>query len=262
MDGAVQISLTSFVLVYLLLIVVTVVMKMSKISQTKLLFVASLRMTVQLVIAGFVLEYLFDNPSPILVALFLVCMVAFAIHRILNVNEGLNRRFKVAIGVSLAATSLAVIAFFVVTIIGESIFNPQYMIPISGMILGNAMTGVSLGVKTFMAQYEDSKEKLNALLNLGATPKNILHPLVNKALETALLPTINSLLGMGIVMLPGMMTGQILSGESPTTAILYQICVMICITTVVCLAVFLSLNLGYKTLFNKESQFIDSKGEY
>ncbi len=77
---------------------------------------------------------------------------------------------------------------------------------------------------------------MNALLNIGAAPRDILLPFVRQALETALLPTLNSMMGMGIVSLPGMMTGQILSGTLPMTAILYQIAIMIAICTVVCLA--------------------------
>lgn len=255
MNNAVVINLLNFSVMYVLLVIVGIVMKISKIEQTKLLLVASVRMTVQLVIAGYVLSYLIANPSPILVVGYILAMTFFAIHRIFAVNKGLNRRFKGIIALSVAMTAVIVIIFFIALIIGESVFNPQYTIPISGMIIGNTMTGVSLGVKTFMAKTEDLKLQMEVLLNQGATPQNILLPIANEALETALLPTVNSMLGMGIVSLPGMMTGQILSGESPMTAILYQIAIMICICTVVCLASFLSLKFGYKTLYDKESRF-------
>ena len=128
------------------------------------------------------------------------------------------------------------------------------MIPLSGMMIGNAMTGVTLGVKTFRESFEGQGSKMNALLNIGASPQKILLPFANQALETALLPTMNSMLGMGIISLPGMMTGQILSGTSPSTAVLYQIAIMIAVCTVVCLSVFFSLFLGYRTLYNKRYQ--------
>ncbi len=255
MSNAVQIELFNFALIYLLLIVVIFIMKISKISQTKLLLVASIRMTVQLILAGYVLIYLFDNPSPFLIILYEIIMTTFAVHRILSINKGLNTKFKIAVASAITFSSICVLTFFILVVIGENIFNPQYVIPINGMILGNAMTGVSLGIKTFMTKIKDSKLQIEVLLNQGATPKSILMPMVNSSLETALLPTINSMLGLGIVSLPGMMTGQILSGESPSTAILYQIAVMVCISTVVCLAVFLTLNLGYRTMYNKDSQF-------
>ncbi len=255
MNNAVEISLINFLTIYLLLVIVGIIMKACKIKQTNLLFIASVRMTFQLVIAGYVLMYLLENPSPISIILYVLIMSLFAIHRILAINKGLNKQFKCIIALSIMTSSITIIMFFVMVVINQSIFNPQYTIPISGMILGNAMTGISLGVQAFTSKIKDSKLQIEVLLNQGATPKNILLPIVNTSIETALLPTINSMLGMGIVSLPGMMTGQILSGESPTTAILYQIAITICIASVVCLSVFLSLYLGYKTLYNKDNQF-------
>ena len=87
-------------------------------------------------------------------------------------------------------------------------------------------------------------------------PERILHPFVKQALETAILPTLNSMLGMGIVSLPGMMTGQILSGTVPTTAILYQIAIMIAICTAVACSCFFALYFGSKTLIHKDIQMI------
>ncbi len=255
MNEAVQISIFNFALIYILLLVVGIVMKVSKMNQTKLLLIASIRMTIQLTLAGYILTYIFDNPSPILVCGYVILMSVFAVHRILSVNKGLNNKFKAVIAGSITLSATIIIVFFITVVIRESIFNPQYTIPISGMIIGNAMTGITLGVKTFMNKIRDSKLQIEVLLNQSAKPQNILKPFVNTALETALLPTINSMLGMGIVSLPGMMTGQILSGELPTTAILYQISINICLAAVVSLAVYLSLNLGYKTLYNKENQF-------
>lgn len=249
-------NLYQFGLVYLLLILVLMVMKKAQIQQSKLLIIASVRMTVQLILAGFILTYIFENPHPAFILLYLVCMIAFAIHRVLSKHKGINKRFQFAIAGSLAGAGLMILLFFVKVIVGESIFNPQYVIPLSGMIMGNAMTGVSLGMKSFTESLAREKNKIETLLNFGATPKKILLPFVNQALETALLPTMNSMLGMGIVSLPGMMTGQILSGTLPETAILYQISIMIAICTVVCIAVFLSLYLGYRTLYNKRNQII------
>lgn len=257
MRGIVALNLWQFALVYLLLLIILAVMKKCRISQTKLLFAASVRMTVQLALAGLILTYIFENPHPIFTVGYVACMTAFAIYRVFSRNAWLSPKFKAAIGVSLAGAGLSVIVFFVVAVVGESVFNPQYVIPLSGMMMGNAMTGVSLGIKTFHESLDAERARRETLLNLGVAPKKILLPLVNRALETALLPTLNSMLGMGIVSLPGMMTGQILSGTLPTTAILYQIAIMIAICTVVCLSVFGALTLGYRTLYNEKNQFID-----
>lgn len=255
MRQIVVLNLWQFSLVYLLLLVVLAIMKKSEIEQTKLLIVASLRMTAQLVLAGLLLTYIFENPHPLFTVLYLCGMTGFAIHRVLSKNKGLNHRFKLAISLSLACSGILIVVFFVCAIVGESIFNPQYTIPLSGMIMGNAMTGVNLGLKAFTENLQAQRNRVDTLLNLGAAPKKILLPFVNGALETALLPTMNSMVGMGIVSLPGMMTGQILSGTLPTTAILYQIAIMIAICTVVCISVFSSLYFGYRTLYNRKNQF-------
>ena len=256
MEHVVELNLLNFGLVYLLLILVLAVMKKAQINKTKLLVAASVRMTVQLVLAGLILTYIFKNPHPIFTVIYLCAMTIFAVHRVLSGNPGINRNFKIAISASLAGAGLLIVLFFVGIIVDMSIFNPQYTIPISGMIIGNAMTGVSLGIKTFTDNLKIQRNKINSLLNLGVAPKKILLPFVNNALETALLPTLNSMLGMGIISLPGMMTGQILSGTLPTTAILYQIAIMIAICTAVCLVVFSSLYFGYRTLYNKRNQIL------
>lgn len=256
MKGIVQIDIGRFLLIYLLLLVVLAIMKRCKIGQTKLLLLGSIQMTIQLVIAGFLLTYIFKNPHPFFTIAYIVAMVVFAIHRVLSKNKELNTKFKTYIALSLSISGIGVIVFFVIAVVNEDIFNPQYTIPLSGMLFGNVMTGLNLGLKTFRESIDAEHNKLEALLNFGGKPENILRPFVFQSLETALLPTLNSMVGMGIVSLPGMMTGQILSGTLPTTAILYQIAIMIAITAVVCLSVFGSLYLGHKTLYNEDSQFI------
>ncbi|MBU3143257.1 ABC transporter permease [Clostridium sp. CF012] len=256
MHGTVTLNIFKFSLIYLLLIIVLVIMKKSKVNQTKLLLIASIRMTVQLVTVGYILQYVFSKPKPIYTVVFLMIMIAFSVHRVITSRKDLNSNFKIAIGTSLTFSGLFVLIFFVTVVVNKSIFNPQYTIPLAGMIIGNAMTGVNIAIKTFMDDISKEKSKISTLLNLGVEPKDILKPFANNALETALIPTINSMLGMGIIFLPGMMTGQILSGTLPTTAIMYQIAIMIAICTSVCITVFLSLNLGYKSLYNDRKQFL------
>lgn len=255
MEDVIKIDIERFLLIYLLLLIVLTIMKKCKMQQTRLLLLGSLQMTVQLVIAGFLLTYIFENPKPVYTIAYVVLMVAFAIHRVLSKNKELNVKFKFYIAVSLSASGIGIIIFFIVFVVNESLFNPQYAIPLSGMIFGNVMTGLNLGLKTFRESIDTERNKMEALLNFGGRPDDILRPFVFQSLETALLPTLNSMVGMGIVSLPGMMTGQILSGTLPTTAIAYQIAIMIAITTVVCLSVFGSLYLGHKTLYNRNAQF-------
>jgi len=93
-------------------------------------------------------------------------------------------------------------------------------------------------------------------LILGATSQAATSPIINNTFEAAIMPTINSMLGMGIVFLPGMMTGQILSGIAPTTAVNYQIAIMLGILGAVAITVIVMLQLGYRSFFNAEDQLI------
>lgn len=254
MNGAEKLNIVQFLLVYLLLLIVLVIMKKSKINQTKLLFVGSLRMTLQLVLAGFILTFIFKNPHPAFTVGYVLLMTAFAIFRVLSKNKSINSNFKKSVAFSISFSGVSVLIFFIIVVVNQNIFNPQYTIPLAGMIIGNSMTGVGLGLKTFNESLKKDRIRIEALQNLGVTPKKILLPYVNSSLETALLPTLNTMVGMGVVSLPGMMTGQILSGTLPTTAIMYQISIMIAICTAVCISVYCSLNFGYHTLYNDKCQ--------
>ncbi len=252
----IELNIIQFSLIYLLLLLVLVIMKKAKIDQTRLLVYATFRMSVQLYLAGLVLTYILKNPHPLFTVAYIFAMTIFATARILGKNKELNPKFKLAIGLSLAGAGTLVVLFFVQIVVGTNFFNPQYTIPLSGMIFGNAMTGLTLALKTFSEQLKAQRSRVESLLYVGVSPQKILLPFVNNSLETALLPTLNSMLGMGIISLPGMMTGQILSGTLPMTAILYQIAIMVAITTVVCLSVFSALYFGYHTLYNKQNQML------
>ncbi len=249
-------QLQQFFLVYILLIIVMFILKKCGIDKNKLLVMSSLKMSIQLVLAGLVLTYIFENPHPMFTIAYLISMITFTIYRVISKNKQINKQFKIIIAISISFSGLFVILYFIYVVVSQSIFNPQYIIPISGMIMGNTMNGVSLGIKTFNEALEEQEQKINALLSFGATPSKILHPIVKQALETAMLPTLNSMVGMGIVSLPGMMTGQILAGTVPTTAILYQISIMIAICTAVTCSCFGSLYFGVKTLYDKDTQII------
>ena len=256
MHDIIELQIWQFLCVYLLLVIVLAIMKKYRIDKSKLLLAASIKITVQLVLAGYILTYMFENPRLSFTAVYVFAMVAFTIHRVLSKNKTLGKSFKVIVGASITISGLFTVLYFIFVVIGISAFYPQYIIPISGMVMGNTMTGVSLGLKTFRETLNDQHARIEALTCAGVEPERILHPFVKQALETAILPTLNSMLGMGIVSLPGMMTGQILSGTVPTTAILYQIAIMIAICTAVACSCFFALYFGSKTLIHKDTQMI------
>jgi putative ABC transport system permease protein len=103
--------------------------------------------------------------------------------------------------------------------------NPRYLIPLFGMITGNAMNGAALAAERLGSEMEARRAEVEAYLALGASPARASADAVRRALAAALIPSVNGLMVVGLVTLPGMMTGQILAGASPLLAVRYQIVV-------------------------------------
>ncbi len=254
-----HISIYSFISVYILLIIVTLLMKKAKIKRAQELLYGSAMMTVQLLLAGYILTELFENPYPVFTCLYLAIMFIFAGRRILSKKFSFIMPFKFSVACAFVLTNILITVFFVIVITEQSFFSPQYTIPITGMLLGNTITGYNLALKTFQERLHTYKEQNHSLLHLGVHPKKILLPHINAAFETALLPTINNMLNMGIITLPGMLTGQILAGASPNTAILYQITITIAICATVSISVFCGLYVGQHFLYNGRLQLLISE---
>ena len=193
------------------------------------LIVAAVRMVVQLALVALILRALFDTVSPWLTAGVALVMVAFAGREILARQE---RRFtgwwSYGLGAGcMTAAAAAVTVFALATQIQpEPWYHPRFAIPLLGMVLGNAMTGVALGLDTLTAAAFADVRAIEARIALGHTRAQALRGVARRALRSALMPTINAMAAAGIVALPGMMTGQILAGVEPIEATKYQILIM------------------------------------
>lgn len=250
-------EIKKFSLIYIIFLLIIFIMKRFKIDNSKLLILAGTRMTIQLILAGYILTYIFTNTKNSLYTFaYLGIMLFFTEYRVISKDLDLNLNFKLSTCFAITVSYIGMVIFFIVFILKEDILNPRYAIPISGMLLGNTMNSTSIAIKNFCGILKKSEVEIQTLMNLGAKPKKIVLPFIKESLETALIPTINSMLGMGVVVLPGMMTGQILAGSSPMTAIFYQLSITIAISGIVCFSTFLTLILGYKSFWNKEGQFI------
>jgi len=241
---------------YVFTLIVILIIRIRGIKKEKEVVISTFRMTLQLVLAGYILGFIFDNPSPLLTIGFLLVMEGFAIYVILRRFKGkLSRGFKKVIAFSIVASTLLCTSFFILVVVRVTPwYSPQYFIPISGMIIGNSLTAVTLGVNSLLSQLNDNRDKVIETLVLGGSPKVATRQIINNSFDVAIMPTINNMLSMGIVVLPGMMTGQILSGTSPTVAITYQITIMLAILGASALSIITLMQLGYKSFFNEQQQ--------
>lgn len=258
MSGIIDLSVWQVILSYIFVMIVLVIVKNRGMKREKEIFVSSLRMTIQLIFTSYILIYIFGKPNPFLTIAFIGIMECFAIYTVFQKFKGLlSKKLKQMIAFSMVTGTLSCLLYFLFIVIRITPwYNPQYFIPIAGMFIGNSMTGISLALKSLLEGMTIQKNLVEEAMILGATPKMATREIINHTFDAAIMPTINSMVGMGIVFLPGMMTGQILSGTSPSTAVNYQIAIMMGILGAVALAVIMLLQLGYRSFFNDEDQLI------
>jgi len=153
----------------------------------------------------------------------------------------------------------AATVIFTVTVIIIRIrpwYLPQYVIPIAGMVIGNSMNGMSVSLEIMFGDMRKRFDEVNMMLAMGASPWEASLPSVRHAVYSGLIPTVNSMMVVGIVFIPGMMTGQVLAGVDPAVASRYQIVVMLMISAATALASILVLFFTYRRMFDSESIFL------
>ena len=200
-----------------------------KLGLTRQLIVAAIRMVVQLLMIGLVLKTVFALRSPWLTLLIVLTMAGFAGW---EVRARQARRlhgtwgYGLGAGVMLLSGMTVTVYALTIQIAPDPWWSPQYAIPLFGMVLGNTMTGIGLGMDTLHETLARERRSAEARLLLGHTRWQALRPAVQRALRSGFTPIINAMAATGVVSLPGMMTGQIIAGVDPREAVKYQLLVM------------------------------------
>lgn len=219
---------------------------------------ASLRMIVQLTAVGFLLRLIFAVQSPLPTILILLVMGAFALQVIGGRVKSKVPGFYRIVGISLLFGCGGVTFYFCLMVVGASPwYSPRYLIPLASMILGNSMNGASLAVERYLSEVRERRDEIETALCLGASSANAAASALKQAFRAALIPTTNTMAAAGLVTLPGMMTGQILSGTDPLIAVKYQIAIMCAIVAGVALTAFLALHQCRKLCFTAFHQLRD-----
>ena len=193
------------------------------------LAVATVRMIVQLILVGLVLKALFAIVSPLWTGVAALAMVLFAAREITaRQDRRLSGVWAYGLGTGCLLIAATLIAMFALTtqLNPEPWYHPRYAIPILGMVLGNTMTGISLGLHALTTGAARERVAIEAHLALGEMRTEAFRPATRGSLKSALMPIVNSMAATGLVALPGMMTGQILAGAEPVSAVKYQILIM------------------------------------
>ncbi|MCP1120678.1 ABC transporter permease [Robbsia andropogonis] len=228
-----------------------------KLDLGKSLLIASLRAVAQLLLIGLVLGTVFRFSHWYAVVPVMMVMTATAAF-------AANGRSKIAYPGRLMDSFVSVavggwlITMFSLTLVMQvhPWYDPRYAIPTLGMVLGTTLTAVALGMERVTDAFANGRPTIEAQLAMGATRWEAAAEPIRKALTAAMIPVINQMSVVGVVSLPGMMTGQILAGEAPGNAVRYQIVVMFSIAAASAIGSGLAVFLAYRRLFSRDHRFL------
>lgn len=248
----IDISIYSLLLVFLLLVVPVILSRVYGLGLIKPLLGSAVRMTVQLVLIGMFLKYLFLWNNAALNLLWLIVMILVAVFSAIRGSSMKPGKILVPVFISFALATLAVIFYINMFVIRlDYVFDARYLIVLGGMLLGNSLRGNIVGIDTFYKSLRKDMKKYQHVLSLGASRNEAVRPYMKESIRLALKPTIASIATIGIVALPGMMTGVILGGASPEVAIKYQVMIMISIVVSTIISVLLTILMTSRVCFTR-----------
>jgi len=231
--GTIDVTWPDLALTFALILVAVGLSRWQRLGLERGFLVGAVRALVQLVAVGYVLVYVFaaDRWWLVVVALavILVAATSAAVQRRRGKKKvaGERRTLWTISGTAMLVGSGITLAYVTQVVLHvDPWYEPQYLIPLFGMIVGNAMNGAALAIERLASELDSHRGEVEAYLALGATPARAAAEPSRRAMSAALIPSVNGLMTVGLVQLPGMMTGQILAGQSPLLAVRYQIVVM------------------------------------
>ncbi|TDM12557.1 ABC transporter permease [Macrococcus lamae] len=227
-----------------------------KLGLEKDMIIATVRSIIQLFVIGYLLTFVFDGEHPIYILLMIILMIGAATQNIIKKGRGIK-----GITWKIIVTLITVEVVTMGILIGCHIIpaEARYIIPISGMMIGNAMVLSLLFLNRFLSEINAADEQIELILSLGGNKKQAIHDSLMSAIRSSMIPTIESQKTMGLVQLPGMMSGQIIGGADPIVAVQFQLLILFLLLTAATISSIMVGFLSYPTLFNDKEQYL---GEY
>ena len=216
--------------------------------------IATARSFVQLTLVGYAIKLIFDADTVWLVLALLAVMVFFgaitARHRAEKVPESFG---PLLIALSLAGgTTLGLV-------VALGIFDPtpRYLVPVGGMVIGNAMTASAVALNRLGDEMDDARDRIEATLALGATAREAASPTVRRALRSGMITLVDSTKTTGLIFFPGTMVGMLLAGASPTDAVRLQLILLYVLLGSVSISALVATTLAYRNFFTPASQLCE-----
>ncbi|WP_336748809.1 iron efflux ABC transporter permease subunit FetB [Pantoea vagans] len=246
-----NISDTSLLLSLTLVVIALLISQKEKLGMGKDIVWSTCRAIVQLVIVGFVLKSVFDVNNSWLTVLMVLFICVNAAINARKRGRNIDNAFAIAFTSIFSGT---VITLTILVLSGAIAFVPMQVIPISGMIAGNAMVAVGLCFSNLNQRFNDNHQKIMEMLSLGASVKLASGRIIADSIRTAMIPTVDAAKTVGLVSLPGMMSGLIFAGIDPLKAIKYQIMVTFMLIGTASLSTIIAVWLSYRQFYNARAQ--------
>ncbi len=219
------------------------------------IFWSAARMTIQLTILGLVLKQIFalSSAAPVVLLAGAMTMIA-GVSAVRRIEHRFSSIYAVATFSVWVSTWLVTMITVLLVVRPQPYYSPQVVIPLLGMVLGNSLTGISLGLDRFLSGLRARRGEIEMMLAHGATRWESCRDVFASATRTAMIPILNTMSVAGIVSIPGMMTGQLLAGAPPIQAVQYQIMIMFVIAAAIALGVVIALALTYARVTTADHQ--------
>lgn len=261
MNEYVELTYWQVALAGLLVVINGAISIVLRLRMERTLIIASIRTVVQLLLVGLVLEWVFRWDRWYVVMGLACVMTLIAGLTAASRNERRYPGIWLNTVVSVWASAWIVTSFALFAVMQgiDKWYQPQYAIPLLGMVLGNTLNGISVGLNTFTEALVTRRNEVESLLAMGATRWEAARKPVQHAVRTGMIPIINSMMVVGIVSLPGMMTGQLISGMAPIDAVKYQIVIMFLIASATALGTVGVVLLSFRRLFSADHQLLHAR---
>lgn len=257
MADYIELELWHVALAALLIVVNGVVSVLLNLKMERTLALASVRMVCQLLLVGLVLDRVFQLQQWYLVVAIGAVMTTIAGVTAANRSKQRFQSMRPIAIVSVWVSAWLITGFALLVVFQdlEKWYQPQYAIPLLGMVLGNTLNGISVGLSTFTQTLVDRRDRIDSLLAMGANRSEAAREPMQEAVRTGMIPIVNSMMIVGLVSLPGMMTGQLVSGMEPMQAVKYQIVIMFLIAGATALGTVGVVYLSFLRLFDSSHRF-------
>lgn len=253
MHGQTTMNISSLLIASLLVFISICFSYFQKLKLEKETIIGVIRAIIQLTIVGYVLNYIFGLENPLFTTLLVLFMTVNAAHNGAKRGNGIKNGFVISF-ISIFLGSF--ITLFILVFAGAIKYTPYQIVPISGMIISNAMIAIGLCYRQLLSNFKIRRDEVITKLALGADILPSSQSIMRDSIKTSMLPSIDSTKTLGIVSLPGTMTGLILAGTPPIEAIKFQIMVTFMLLSTTAISTFVACYLSYRSFYNDKKQLI------